>query len=73
MVVDNGGVHGAVTVSRAISLGQGTYRVNVRYFEVTGSHTLSAQWRTPGSGSTVVLGKKPGCSSLFLSGDCSGP
>ncbi|HYC84430.1 MAG TPA: fibronectin type III domain-containing protein [Chryseosolibacter sp.] len=50
VVVENDGIHGTRSVSGpTMSLGAGPKRINVRYFEYDGEHTLTVMYKGPDS------------------------
>jgi hypothetical protein len=50
VVVDNDGIHGTRSVSGPIqTLSSGAKRINVRFFEYDGEHTLTVQYKGPDS------------------------
>ena len=48
LLIDNDGQHGATEVSASIFLTNGMHKIEVGYFQATGSKTLSASWQGPG-------------------------
>ncbi len=49
LVVDNGGLHGAVAKSGAVALAKGCHAIDLRMFESVGSESLSLRWQLPGA------------------------
>ena len=56
IVVENDGLHGNRTITSADqNVSAGPHLINVKYFDYTGSHTLSVQYRGPDTGNSWIL------------------
>ena len=54
LVVDNDGLHGAVTKTGAIALGKGLHPIRVLWFNRTGGAELGLSWAAPGQPFTAL-------------------
>jgi hypothetical protein len=48
LAIDNDGLHGAVTASRALGLEAGLHELRVEWFNATGGRELRLEWEGPG-------------------------
>ena len=54
LVVDNGGVHGAIYREGAIDLSRGYHDIQVQYYESFGGKAMVLYWARPGKGREVI-------------------
>ena len=47
LVIDNDGLHGAITRSRALGLEAGLHALRVEWFNATGGRELRLEWEGP--------------------------
>ena len=47
LIVDNGGLHGAIERTGVVGLIAGTHKIEVRYFEAWGGESLAVSWQGP--------------------------
>jgi hypothetical protein len=55
VVVDNGGVHGAITRTATIAMTPGLHQLRLRFQQATGLYEFYASWTPPGETSESVL------------------